>query len=163
MKRVVSLSLILVFLISSSVQAHQWAYPFVVWEGKVYKFERIIDENGIKVNQEYILNEGEIGKVIGEVKTKANDNTGEYHGDASNYFRIGSKYHEIIGTPTSSAIAIKDGDKWIKTIYVSKAQKVNGPPLTIREVVKNIYFQSASVIIALFIVGFIIRTKKFNN
>jgi hypothetical protein len=161
MKRISFLSIILVFLISSSVQAHQWATMFVVWKERVYNVDHIINENGVKVKQELILDEGEIGKVIGEVKTKANDNTGEYHGDASNFYRIGAKYYEIIGTPTSSAIAIKEGNKWVKAVYAFKTQKnFNGPPLTIRELFKNIYFNSAVVIIALIIVGFIYRSKK---
>ncbi|MDF2536717.1 MAG: hypothetical protein K0R18_2879 [Bacillales bacterium] len=160
MKRISFLSIILVLFISSSVQAHQWATMFVVWKGKVYNADHIVNENGIEVKQELILDEGEIGKVIGEVKTKANNNTGEYHGDASNYYRIGTKYYKIIGTPTSSAIAIKEGDKWVKAVYAFEAQKNFSRPLTIRELFKNFYFNSAVVIIALIIVGYIFQSKK---
>jgi hypothetical protein len=53
---------LLCLLISSSVQALSWAYPFVVWKGKVYE-----------VKQEDIISDSEIGKKIGEVKTKPND------------------------------------------------------------------------------------------
>ncbi|MGG3799643.1 hypothetical protein [Metabacillus fastidiosus] len=52
MKRIIFLSLILIFIISSSVQTLSWAYPFVVWKGNVYE-----------VKQEEITEESKIGKL----------------------------------------------------------------------------------------------------
>lgn len=107
MKRITFLSIVLVCLISSSVKALSWAYPFVVWKGKVYE-----------VKQEEILEDNEIAKIIGEVKTKPNDMTGDYYGDASNFYQKGTKYYEIKGVSTSTAIAIKEDNQWVKANYV---------------------------------------------
>ena len=57
MKKIAFLSLILVFIVSSSVQAHKWPYVFVVLDGKEYE-----------VKEEKMIEESEIGKSIGEVK-----------------------------------------------------------------------------------------------
>ncbi|KQL50424.1 hypothetical protein AN964_22445 [Heyndrickxia shackletonii] len=146
MKRITLLSLLLIFMISSSVQALSWAYPFVVWNGKVYE-----------VKQEEIIKDSEIGKVIGEVKTKPNDMTGNYYGDASNYYPKGTKYYEIKGTSTSTTIAVKEDNHWVKAVYVHKA------PFHIMNVISNFYFISAIVIIALIIVGVILRNNKSKN
>lgn len=51
MKKITLLSLLLIFMISSSVHALKWAYPFVVWKGKIYE-----------VKQEEMIEESEIGK-----------------------------------------------------------------------------------------------------
>jgi hypothetical protein len=146
MKRIMLLSLLLIFMISSSVQALSWAYPFVVWKGKVYE-----------VKQEEIVEESEIGKIIGEVKTKPNDMTGDYYGDASNYYPKGTKYYEIRGTSTSATIAVKEDNQWVKAFYVHKA------PFHLMNIVSNIYFISAIVIIALIIIVVIFRNNKSKN
>ena len=66
-------------MISSSAQALDWAYPFLVWKGKVYKVEHVLNGNVREVKQELILDKGEIGKIIGEVKRKANEYNGKYY------------------------------------------------------------------------------------
>lgn len=81
MKRITLLCLLFIFMISSPFQALSWAYPFVVWEGKVYE-----------VKQEEMITDRVIGKTIGEVETKPDDMTGDYYGDASNYYPKGTKY-----------------------------------------------------------------------
>lgn len=102
--------LICIFSFASSVQALSWAYAFVVWNGNVYE-----------VTDKALL-EGEIGKVIGEVKTKPNDMTGNYYGDASNAYPKGTKYYEISGTSTEAAIAVEiEENKWVKAVYVHDA------------------------------------------
>lgn len=146
MKRITLLSLLFIFMISSSVQALSWAYPFVVWNGKVYE-----------VKQEELIKDNEIGKIVGEVKTKPNDMTGNYYGDASNYYPKGTKYYEIKGTSTSTAIAVKEDNHWVKAVYVHKA------PFHIMNVISNFYFISAIVIVALIIVGVILRNNKSKN
>ncbi|WP_059173118.1 hypothetical protein [Bacillus sp. FJAT-27445] len=142
MKRITFLSLLLIFMVSSSVQALSWAYSFVVWKGKVYE-----------VKQEEIIEASEIGKIIGEVKTKPNDMTGDYYGDASNSYPKGTKYYEIKGTSTSTAIAVKEDNQWVKAVYVNRA------PFHIMNVFSNFYVISAIVIIVLFIVGVIFRNN----
>lgn len=144
MKRIPLLSLLFIFMISSSVQALSWAYPFVVWKGNVYE-----------VKQEEFIEDSEIVNIIGEVKTKPNDMTGNYYGDASNYYPKGTKYYAINGISTSMAIAVKENNHWVKAVFVHKA------PFHIMNVISNIYFISVVVIIALLVIGVILfRTKK---
>lgn len=146
MKKVTFLSLLLVFMISSSIQALSWAITFVVWEGKVYE-----------VTQEDIIEESEIGKIIGEVKTNPDDMTGDYYGDASNFYPIGTKYYEIKGISTSDAIAIKEENQWVKAVYVDKA------PFHIMNILTNPIFIFSIAIITLILIGVIFRTKKSRN
>jgi hypothetical protein len=146
MRKITFLSLVLILMISSSVHALSWAISFVVWKGKVYE-----------VKQEEIIEESEIGKIIGEVKTTPDDMTGEYYGDASNSYPKGTKYYEIKGISTSTAIAIKNDNQYIKAIYVHKA------PFHIMNVITNIYFLSAVVIIVLLIIRARVRFKKTNS
>lgn len=142
MRKISLLSLLLIFMISSSVNALSWAYPFVVWKGNVYE-----------VKKEEMIDYRKIGKAIGEVKTKPNNMTGNYYGDASNYYPKGTKYYEIKGISTSTAIAIKKDILWIKAIYVHKA------PFHIMNVLINNFFITAVVIMSLLI----IRTRILNN
>ena len=102
--------ILFIFSFTSSVQALSWAYSFAVWNGNVYE-----------VTEENVL-ESEIGKVIGEVKTKPNEMTGNYYGNASNSYPKGTKYYEIKGTSTESAIAVEVEEKqWVKAVYVHEA------------------------------------------
>lgn len=142
MRRITVLSLLLIFMISSSVQALSWAYPFVVWKGKVYE-----------VKQEETIEDSEIGKIIGKVKTQPNDMTGNYYGNASNFYSKGTKYYEIKGESTSTAIAVKEDNKWVKAVYVHKAR------FHVMNVLTNFLFLSAIAIIALIIVGVILRNN----
>ncbi|MFD1032605.1 hypothetical protein [Metaplanococcus flavidus] len=144
MKKISLLSLIFIFLISSPVQALSWAYPFVVWDGKVYE-----------VKEEEILQDNEIGKAIGEVKTQTDDMTGNYYGDASNFYPKGTQYYEITGTSTSTAIAVEADNLWVKAEYVHKV------PFHIMNVLTSFYFIAAIVGVVLIISGILIRNSKF--
>jgi hypothetical protein len=146
MRKITFLSLVLILMVSSSVHALSWAISFVVWNGKVYE-----------VKQEEMIEKSEIGKIIGEVKTTPDDMTGEYYGDASNFYPKGTKYYVIKGISTSTAIAIKNDNQYIKAIYVHKA------PFHIMNVITNIYFLSAVVIIVLLIIRARVRFKKTNS
>ncbi len=143
MKKLTLLFTLFILLISSSVQALSWAYPFVVWKGKVYEVKR-----------EVIIEDSEIGKKIGEVRTKPDDMNGNYYGDASNYYLKGTEYYEIKGTSPSSEIAVKEENQWGKAVYVHKA------PFHIM----NIFSSTSSIILAavifLIVVGIKFRTKK---
>ncbi|MDN4607674.1 hypothetical protein [Sporosarcina highlanderae] len=103
------LCLLIILLTNSSVQALSWAYPFVVWKGKVYE---VTEE---KVNTSLI------GRKIGEVKTKPHEMTGSHYGNASNYFPIGTEYFEISGISTKTAIAVQAGEgEWVKAVFTGK-------------------------------------------
>ena len=143
MKRITILSLLLVLFISTSAQALSWAYPFVVWNGNVYE-----------VRGEETIEESKVGKVIGKVKTKPNDMTGDYYGNASNYYPKGTEYYAINGEPTSGAIAVKHDGQWVKAVYVHSA------PFHIMNVVTDLVVLSVVAIIALIIVGFKVNLKK---
>lgn len=108
MKRVIILFFLLIFT-TTSVQALSWAYSFVAWKGNVYE-----------VTKEKI-SKSDIGRHLGEVKTKPNDVTGRYYGDASNAYPKGTKYFEINGESTETSIAVEvENNQWVKAVYVHK-------------------------------------------
>ncbi|WP_442599872.1 hypothetical protein [Neobacillus sp. D3-1R] len=110
MSRIVLLLILFIFGVHTSVQALSWAYPFVVWKGNVYQ---VTDEK---------LTSSHIKKRIGFVETEPIEMTGNYYGNASNAYTIGTGYYEIIGVPYNTAIAVRIGDReWLKAVYVHKA------------------------------------------
>lgn len=84
----------IVLFISNTVSA-EWAYKFVVNDGKVY----VITDD--QVNPEHI------GSKLGSV-TKHSTQIGTYSGNFSNYYPEGTEYFEILNTDPNEAIAIKD-------------------------------------------------------
>ncbi|MEK5529446.1 hypothetical protein MKX79_08700 [Viridibacillus sp. FSL R5-0468] len=97
-------------LSTSTVHAQILTYPFVVWDGKVYEVSEVV-----------LLDE-KIGNVIGKVNTKPNDSSGDYYGNASNTFAIGTKYYEISGVSMADAIAVENERRqFIQADYVQKA------------------------------------------
>jgi hypothetical protein len=147
MKKITFLSFILVFMISSSVQASEWAYSFVVWDGKVYK-----------VKEEELIEKSEIGKRIGKVKTQPySDNRSSamiYYGNASNVYPIGTPYYEIKGISPSTAIAVKVDNSWIKAGYVYPA------PYHVMNTITNPFIILTVVIIGLILFEFFFRLKR---
>lgn len=110
MKKTICLYLVLLFFAQTSVQALDWAYAFVVWKGNVYE---VTDEK---------VKETQIGKRIGEVKTKPNDMSGRYYGNASNSYPKGTPYHELKDVSTNEAIAVEVVEnQWVKAIYRHEA------------------------------------------
>lgn len=108
MKKVFLMALFFLVSFSHSAFALDWAYPFVVWKGKMYE-----------VTDEEVQ---EIGEQIGKVRRKANETTGKYFGDASNALPKGTKYYEIKGISTNEAIAVEiKPDKWMKANYIGKS------------------------------------------
>ncbi len=81
------------FIVIRSVHA-DWAYEFVVNEGKSY----IISDNRVEPEQ--------VDSIIGKV-TKYSDFEDTYSGNFSNHFPKGTKYYNIKGISTNEAIAIK--------------------------------------------------------
>lgn len=107
MKKATSAILIVAFLlVGAHAQALSWAYAFVTWDGKIYE-----------VNEDQRLEASQIGEIIGEVEMVADDMTGEYYGDASNFYEAGTKYYEITGTPKDVAIAVQVGNNWVQAVY----------------------------------------------
>lgn len=109
MKRVILLFFLLIFT-TTSVHALTWAYSFVVWNGNVYEVTK------------KKISENEIGQQLGEVKTRPNDVTGSYYGDASNAYPKGTKYFEVNGVSTETSIAVEVAEnQWVKAVYVHEA------------------------------------------
>lgn len=144
MKKIFLFALVLIFISFASAQALTWAYGFVVWDGNVYE-----------VKDEEFLQEDEVGEVIGEVETQADDMTGAHYGNASNYYPIGTKYYEITGTATSEAIAVEVDGQWLKAVYAHKA------PFHIMNILTSPYLIAAVLLIILVIAGVIIRNSRF--
>ena len=94
----------------TAVHALDWAISFVVWKGNVYE-----------VHTDEFLDEHDIGKKIGQVTTRPSQITGEFYANASNTFPVGTTYFKIDQIDTAEAIAVKDGEKWLKATYSYKA------------------------------------------
>lgn len=132
MKRVTWLVVILLS-ITVSVQALSWAYAFVVFDGRVYE---VLDKT---------IEEAELGNVVGEVKTMADDMDGSYYGDASNFYPIGTKYREVEGEPVQDVLAVEDGDAWKRAEYIRDA------PFSLRDHLDTVAY--VAVGIGLFVFG----------
>ncbi|MGD6855838.1 hypothetical protein ACQCVO_12245 [Bacillus infantis] len=66
--------------------------------------------------------ESQIGENIGEVETRPHDMTGDYYGNASNEYQIGTKYFEIKDLPTDEGIAVEIADSaWQKAVFAHEA------------------------------------------
>ncbi len=155
MKKITFLSLFLIFLISSSVQASGWAYDFIVWDGKVYE-----------VKKEEMIEKSDLGKRIGRVTTQRTEpliidgiyTSGmTYYGNYSNAYRVGTPYREIKGISTSSSIAVKVDNGWIKADYVTNA------PYHVMNTIIDLLIIVPLVIIPLILIGFFYRGKKING
>lgn len=91
-------------LFITSAQA-DWAYRFVVNEGKIY----IVSDDKIDIEQ--------IDSAIGRV-TSYSDQEGTYSGNFSNYYPEGTEYYNIRGVSLKEAIAIKISEEsFIKADY----------------------------------------------
>ncbi|WP_404443359.1 hypothetical protein LG307_14590 [Sutcliffiella horikoshii] len=74
-----------------------------------------------EVTEEFV-DASDIGKKIGEVKRMADDRTGSYYGDASNYYEKGAKYYKIMGIDSATAIAVEEQQEiWVKAVYLHEA------------------------------------------
>lgn len=140
MKRPVLFFILFIFAFTSSVQALSWAYPFVVWNGNVYEVK------------EELVRKSEIGESIGEVKTRPNDMTGNYYGNASNAYPKGTKYFEINNISTKTAIAVEVAEnQWQKAEYRHET------PFHWVDLVTKVLPILILIVIA---IGIIIRMKK---
>lgn len=110
MKKQLLLTIFLLSLTTMSVQALSWAYTFVVWKGNVYE-----------VQQDVQLEASQIQQMIGRVTTRPDAMTGDYYGNASNEYQVGTKYFKIKDISTSEAIAVQADTVWLKAEYVHEA------------------------------------------
>ncbi|WP_260509838.1 hypothetical protein [Paenibacillus typhae] len=97
-----SLFLLIVFCLSGTLLAVRavhadWAYSFVVNEGKSY----VISDKRVEAE--------EVDSMIGKV-TKYSDEEGTYSGNFSNYYPKGTQYYSIKGVNINEAIAVKAGN-----------------------------------------------------
>ncbi|OAH55790.1 MULTISPECIES: hypothetical protein [Bacillaceae] len=106
MKRWILIVLLITF--ASPAQSLSWSYPFVVHDGNVYE-----------VTEEEVIN---VGSQIGEVNRETEKMTGDYSGDASNVYPVGTAYVDIIGLPTDIAIAVETAPgQFQKAVYTQEA------------------------------------------
>ncbi|MEH7225355.1 hypothetical protein V7112_16225 [Bacillus sp. JJ1566] len=111
MKKTLCITFVFLLFTSSIAGALSWAYAFVVHDGKVYE-----------VNEDLPLQQNELGNVIGKVKTKPDEQSGDYYGNASNYYEIGTRYYEIEGISINEAIAVEtEEDHYVKAVHVHDA------------------------------------------
>lgn len=108
MKRVLGL-IVLMMCVSSAVHALSWAYAFVVLDGRVYEVT------------EEVIPEDNLGDVVGEVETLADDMTGDYYGDASNMYPIGTEYRQVEGESVEDVLAVEDEAEWKRAEFVHEA------------------------------------------
>lgn len=106
MKKIIPVALLIVFVYCGTAQALSWAYPFVVWDGRLYE-----------VKEEERLPAIDIDEAIGRVATMADDMSGAYYGNASNYHPIGTVYYAIKEARTGEAIAVKVEGEYLKAVY----------------------------------------------
>ncbi|UTT43725.1 hypothetical protein [Exiguobacterium aurantiacum] len=104
MRRVIGLVLLLLS-VSLSAQALSWAYAFVVLDGRVYEV------------MDVAVLDDDLGEVVGEVKTMADDMDGSYYGDASNMYPIGTTYRKVNGEAIEDVLAVEDESGWKRAEY----------------------------------------------
>ncbi|MFJ8236787.1 hypothetical protein ACIQ34_13850 [Ureibacillus sp. NPDC094379] len=134
----------MVLLLTTTASALSWAYAFVVYNGNVYE---VTDE---------VVSESEVKQQIGEVNSKPDDQTGDYYGDASNFFEIGSKYYGIKGTSKKEAIAVESKEgQFIKAEFRHKA------PMKSRIPYQTMMY-SALIMILIFLISYWRKKVKFS-
>lgn len=138
MRRVIGLVLLLLS-ISLSAQALSWAYAFVVLDGLVYEV------------MEVAVLEGDLGEVVGEVETMADDMDGSYYGDASNMYPIGTTYRKVSGEAMEDVIAVEDESGWKRAEYRHDA------PFSMRDHLDKVAYGALAVGVFIFVA---IRMKK---
>lgn len=138
MRRVIGLVLLLLS-ISLSAQALSWAYAFVVLDGRVYEV------------MEVAVLEGDLGEVVGEVETMADDMDGSYYGDASNMYPIGTTYREVNGEAMEDVLAVEDESGWKRAEYRHDA------PFSLRDHLDKVAYGALAVGVFIFVA---IRMKK---
>ncbi|WP_251128826.1 hypothetical protein ACNOIU_03950 [Exiguobacterium mexicanum] len=131
--------MLLLLSVSLSAQALSWAYAFVVLDGRVYEV------------MDVAVLEGDLGEVVGEVKTMADDMDGSYYGDASNMYPIGTTYREVNGEAMEDVLAVEDESGWKRAEYRHDA------PFSMRDHLDKVAYGALAVGVFIFVA---IRMKK---
>ncbi|RHB49719.1 hypothetical protein [Exiguobacterium sp. AM39-5BH] len=129
----------LLLTVSLSAQALSWAYAFVVLDGRVYEV------------MDVAVLEADLGEVVGEVKTMADDMDGSYYGDASNMYPVGTTYRKVNGEAMEDVLAVEDESGWKRAEYRHDA------PFSMRDHLDKIAYAAVGIGAALFI---FIRVRK---
>ncbi|MFN4214133.1 hypothetical protein [Exiguobacterium sp.] len=133
--------IVILLSITVSVHALSWAYAFVVLDGRLYEVTDVV------------VTEAELGEVVGEVKTMADDMTGRHYGDASNMYPIGTKYREVIGEPIEDVMAVEDGSEWKRAEYIRDA------PFSLRDHLDTVAYVAVGIGVFLFGMNRVRRTR----
>jgi len=139
MRRVIGLVLLLLS-ISLSAQALSWAYAFVVLDGRVYEV------------MDVAVLEADLGEVVGEVKTMADDMDGSYYGDASNMYPVGTTYRKVNGEAMEDVLAVEDGSEWKRAEYRHDA------PFSLRDHLDKVAYAAVGIGAAL--LSLILRRRQ---
>jgi len=123
----------LLLTVSLSAHALSWAYAFVVLDGRVYEVMNVA------------VLEADLGEVVGEVKTMADDMDGSYYGDASNMYPIGTTYRKVSGEAIENVIAVEDESGWKRAEYRHDA------PFSMRDHLDKVAYAAVGIVAALFI------------
>ncbi|MGX9134296.1 hypothetical protein ACWV26_07940 [Rummeliibacillus sp. JY-2-4R] len=118
-KRILPFLALFLLLFSTSAFALSWSYPFVSWNGRVYEVTDLS------------LGEKLVGKKIGEVEAKPNEETGKYQGNASNEFDVGTEYYQLNDKNTDQAIAVKVDGQYLQAVY--KFEQANDSSNMVKE------------------------------
>ncbi|QUE87372.1 hypothetical protein [Exiguobacterium alkaliphilum] len=132
MRRVTWL-VVMLLSITVSVHALSWAYAFVVLDGRVYEV------------MDVAVLESDLGDVVGEVKTMADDMDGSYYGDASNMYPLGTKYRAVDGESIEDVIAVEDESGWKRAEYRHDA------PFSLRDYLDTVAYVALGI--GLFVFG----------
>ncbi len=85
-----------------SSSSSSWAYAFVVWNNRIY------ETTSDQVDK--------IGKEIGSIQVYSDEEIDTYGDNFSNTSKIGTKLFEILDTDPAIAIAVQNGDSYIKAV-----------------------------------------------
>lgn len=134
----------LLLSVSLSVHALSWAYAFVVLDGRVYEV------------MDVVILESDLGNVVGEVKTMADDMTGDFYGDASNMYPIGTTYRAVDGEAVAEVLAVEDGPDWKRAEYRHDA------PFSMRDHLDVIAYAASGIVVMVFIYWWL-RKRRLAN
>ncbi len=94
--------------------ASSWAYPFVVWDKKIYE---VTSEKVSHVGKEIGEVESYLTDVINDDQSNNTDETNLIQDGQSNYFEKGTKLYEVDGAKTTEAIAIQKENEFVKATF----------------------------------------------
>ncbi|MCM3611196.1 hypothetical protein M4S82_07995 [Planococcus sp. MERTA32b] len=106
MKKIIPAALLIVFMFCGTAQALSWAYAFVVWDGKLYE-----------VLEDEPLPASDVAEPVGRVATMADDMSGAFYGNASNYYPIGTVYYAVKGRDPAKTMAVEVEGEYLEAVY----------------------------------------------